>query len=191
VTELLPIDNRVRPHKLTVEDYEILAANGALDRYARTELIDGSIYYMNAQHRPHGIVKMELYDALREALRRTASPLRPVVEFSLKLSPNDMPDPDLMVTSEPRGEGAVPLSSVALVIEVADTTLALDLGERKGLYAANAVPEYWVADVNGRTIHQHWRPVEGSYAENREVMFGKPLSAATIPQLTIETSALG
>ena len=190
MTELLPVDNQVHTHKLRIEDYEMLAAAGALDDYARTELIDGSIYYMNAQHRPHGMVKLELYDQLRDALRRLGSPLRPVVEFSLSLSPQDMPDPDLMLTSEPYGDGAVPLGSVALVIEVSDTTLKLDLGKKAALYASHGIAEYWVADVKGRAIHQLSSPAGGAYTETGIIAFGDPLTSATLPDLTIDTSGL-
>jgi Uma2 family endonuclease len=39
-----------------------------------------------------------------------------------------------------------------LVAEVADTTLAADLDEKKQLYAALGIPEYWVIDVKGARV---------------------------------------
>jgi Uma2 family endonuclease len=39
-----------------------------------------------------------------------------------------------------------------LVAEVADTTLASDLDEKKQLYAALGMPEYWVVDVKGQRV---------------------------------------
>jgi Uma2 family endonuclease len=39
-----------------------------------------------------------------------------------------------------------------LVAEVSDTTLAADLDEKKQLYAAVGVPEYWVVDVQGMRV---------------------------------------
>jgi Uma2 family endonuclease len=39
-----------------------------------------------------------------------------------------------------------------LVAEVADTTLASDLDEKKQLYAALGMPEYWVIDVKGQRV---------------------------------------
>jgi hypothetical protein len=35
-----------------------------------------------------------------------------------------------------------------------------------------------------------WHPGGEAYAERREVAFGQPISAATIPDLTIETTTL-
>jgi Uma2 family endonuclease len=39
-----------------------------------------------------------------------------------------------------------------LVGEIADTTLASDLDEKKHLYAALGIPEYWVIDVLGKRV---------------------------------------
>ncbi len=39
-----------------------------------------------------------------------------------------------------------------LVAEVSDTTLASDLDEKKQLYAALRIPEYWVVDVRGLRV---------------------------------------
>lgn len=39
-----------------------------------------------------------------------------------------------------------------LIGEVADTTLATDLDEKKKLYASIGIPEYWVIDVRGAQI---------------------------------------
>ena len=49
--------------------------------------------------------------------------------------------------------GPVRLETVVLIAEVADTTLATDLGEKATLYARHGVPEYWVIDVEGRMLH--------------------------------------
>ncbi len=176
-------------YKLSVDDYERLAETGAFGGQ-RTELIDGEIIVMSPQYRPHGMVKLELYDELLVASRRMRSPLRPVTEFSLALAENSMPDPDIMLTSEPRGAKAVPVTSVALIIEVADTTLADDLGKKLRLYAGRGIPEYWIADVNARVIHQMWAPAGERYDERREIAFGDRITAATVAGLAVDTAAL-
>lgn len=176
-------------YRLRVEDYEMLAEAGTFGA-ARTELIEGEIIVMSPQYRPHGMVKMGLYDALRDALRAMNSPLRPVVEFTLALAEDSMPDPDLMLTSEPSGPKAVPLASVALVIEVSDTTLDDDLGPKSHLYARHGVPEYWVADVNARLIHRMWEPSSQAYGRRDKVVFGEPLASATIQGLAVATDDL-
>jgi Uma2 family endonuclease len=176
-------------YKLQVADYELLAEAGAFGD-ARTELIEGDVIVMAPQFRPHGMVKMRLYDALRDRLRTSCSPFRPVVELSVEMLPDSMPAPDISLIAEPDGPKAIPLPSVALLIEVADSSLREDLGQKRLLYARMAVPEYWVADVNGRLIHRFWAPADGDYAQTDVVAFGEPISAATLPDLAIDTDDL-
>lgn len=190
MTELLPIDTSHRRAKLTAENFELLNAHGAFTAYRKTELIDGNIYFVNSQFRPHGLVKMRLYDALRDALQRMSSPYLPLCEVTLALSDADRPEPDIMLTSEPDGDGFVPLATVPLIIEVSDTTLRTDLGRKMRRYAAAGVPEYWVADVSGRVIHQSWAPADGVYTARAVIDFGDQVPARTIAGLTITTAEL-
>ena len=178
------------PYKLRITDFLLLDSSGSFDSHAKTELLAGDIYYMNAQHRPHGRAKMRLYDLLRDVLATHPSSLVVAVEVSVALSEYDAPEPDLTLTTEPDGDGLIPGSSVALIIEVADSTLDTDLGRKATLYAAADVAEYWVVDVNGRVTHQFWLPDAGRYAHHNQVDFGSPLKAKTIGGLDIETSSL-
>ena len=189
MTEHLPFNTAPLPVKLRIEDYLALDGLGAFADYAKTELIDGEILFMNAQHRPHARVKMELYDRLRDALAILGSALRPIVEVSISVPPHSVPEPDIVLTSEPDGDGLVPLASVALIVEVADTTLVSDLGRKAHVYARHGIPEYWVADVNARVIHQMWRPRGEVYDERREVAFGERIEAATIAGLILTLPA--
>lgn len=101
-----------------------------------------------------------------------------------------MPEPDIAVTAEPEGEGLIPLSSLALIVEVADTTLRTDLGRKAKIYAREGVAEYWVVDVRKALIHQLWAPVDGVYAERRELPFGTRIDSATIESRSIVTDTL-
>ena len=183
--------NVIRPLPLRVEDFFHLGDSGAFDGYGKTELIDGSIVYMNAQHRPHARSKINLFLALRDALTMIGSPLSALVEVTVSMPPHDAPEPDIILTSDPDGDGPATLESTALVIEISDTTLVQDLGIKQRVYARHGVPEYWVVDVEGRTVHQHWSPDGDSYAQSRTLAFGEPLVAATIDGLSVPTATLG
>ena len=54
-----------------------------------------------------------------------------------------------------------------LVAEISDTTLAIDLDEKKQLYLALGIPEYWVIDVKGRQVLA-FILVEGKYEQCSE-----------------------
>lgn len=51
-----------------------------------------------------------------------------------------------------------------LVGEIADTTLSTDLDEKKHLYAALGIPEYWVIDVQGQRVFAFALQENGTYA---------------------------
>lgn len=176
--------------RLTVDDFLLLDRSGAFAGYAKTELLDGEILVVNAQHRPHMFVKSELAYRLRRTLEAAGSTLFVGTEGSVALSANDLPEPDIVVTSEPLGEGPVPAASIALIVEVAHTTLALDMGTKRVAYARAGIPEYWVADVEGKALHQMWDPIGDAFTGQRRVPFGSPFIAATLAGLTIETNGL-
>ena len=175
------------PVKLTVDDFLLLDKSGAFDAYRKTELIDGMIVAMSAQFRPHLYAKGELAYRMRRTLEVSGSTLYVGQEASVDMRPVSMPEPDIVLTSEPRGAGPIPLASVALLVEISDSTLAFDLGDKLRAYAANNVPEYWVVDLEGRTIHQMWSPQGDGFRERRAVALGERIEAATVPGLAVET----
>ena len=175
-------------HKLRVEEYLLLADAGVFGD-ARTELIDGDIIIMAPEFRPHAYTRGELEFEIRQALRRSPSDLY-VSSGSVHMGDSDMPQPDIVLTREPKGTGAIPLASVELLVEVSVTTLREDRTTKLALYAASGVAEYWIVDVNGREITQLWSPAGRSYRESRTIGFGEPLTAATNPAIAIDTDGL-
>ena len=175
--------------RLRVEDFVLLADSGAFADYAKTELIDGEIWYMNAQWSRHARVKTRVAVALANKLTELASDLEVLSEVSVRTSGNGMPEPDIVLTRW-RGEGPVPVESVALVIEVSDTTLDTDLGRKSDLYAAAGVPEYWVIDLNENRVLMHELPDADGYHGQLDILLGEPLRAATIEGLEISAASV-
>ncbi len=190
MTEMIAPTTDWKPVKLRVEDYLMLDEAGAFDIYGRTELIEGEVVYMNAQHRPHARIKSRLFRLLADALDEIGAGIEALVEGSVSMPPHNVPEPDIALTAEPEGTGLIPLSSLALIVEVADTTLRNDLGRKAKIYAREGVPEYWVVDVNGHLIHQMWAPAKGVYGERNKVAFGNAIAAVTIAKLSVDTSNL-
>jgi Uma2 family endonuclease len=79
-----------------------------------------------------------------------------------------------------------------LVAEVSDTTLAADLDEKKQLYAALGIPEYWVVDVQGMQVLAFRLNERGRYQEIAvsTALEGLPIEllSQTLAQLTQGTS---
>lgn len=190
MTEQRPLNISQLPVRLRIEDYLLLDESGAFADYRKTELIEGEIFFMNAQHRPHARVKSRLHILLATALHGLNCGLEAIVEGSVAIPPINAPEPDIVVTDKAEGEGLIPLESVSLIVEVADATLNTDLNRKAALYACYGIPEYWVVDVNTRVIHQMWGPQGETYSERREVAFDARIEAMTIEGLAIETDRI-
>ena len=136
----MTVEHRPPPgkYKLTVADLLRLGQTGVFGT-DRTELLDGEIIIMNAEHRPHARVAGELGYRLRRALKALDSPLY-AMGASIDLSDHDMPLPDIVLTREPEGDGPIPPESVALIVEVSSSTLQRDLGNKVGIYARAGSP---------------------------------------------------
>ncbi|HZF42074.1 MAG TPA: Uma2 family endonuclease [Sphingomonadaceae bacterium] len=174
--------------RLNVEQFQLLDRSGSFRDHAKTELLDGTIYAMNAQFRAHARAKGQLFRAFDKALAAAGSTLEVLSEVSVAMPPHGMPEPDLVVTSEAAGDGPVPVASIVVIVEVSDTTLDHDLGVKAAIYAAGEVSEYWVVDLKGRVLHQMWSPGADGYGERREVALGERVKAVTFDGLAVDTS---
>jgi len=56
--------------------------------------------------------------------------------------------PDVLVVAGTRREYSDHPTTAALVVEVADSSLAFDIGEKASLYAAAGIADYWVLDLS-------------------------------------------
>jgi Uma2 family endonuclease len=176
--------------RLTIQDFCVLDAAGAFASHAKSELIDGTIYVVNAQFSEHMKAKVRLLRRLADVCDAQAEGLEAWSEGSVRLGETSLPEPDIFVTRVTPQRGAVPGESVALVIEVADTTVEFDTTTKAALYAGAGVPEYWVVDLPGVSIYQLWSPGGGTYRERRKVPLGESIDAQTLPGVTVSTAGL-
>ncbi len=186
----IQVETSHRPYRFTERDYVLLSENGAFADYAKTELIEGVIYAVNAQYSRHIRVQSRLYRILAIACDDLGNGSSAWIEGSIAISGETTPRPDIFVSYGLPDDGPVPLSSVLLIVEIADSSLDQDLGSKAALYARVGLPEYWVADVNGCVIHQMWSPADGTYGDRRIIPFGERIEAETIAGLTIGTNDL-
>ena len=175
--------------RLQLSDVELLQRAGVFDQ-KKVELIEGVLIAVSPQYRPHSSVRNELCRRFWRALDATGSHLSAEQEVTVQLSSDTAPEPDIALTSEPFGHGYVPLGSVALVIEIADSTLHYDLGKKRDIYARGGIAEYWVVDVNGREVHRFADPRDGEYRAEPPVPLAGPLQSLTVPDLAIDGSGI-
>jgi Uma2 family endonuclease len=177
--------------RFTTAEFEQMARTGAFGS-RRVELRRGLMLEMNAQHIPHATVKLNLALALIAALKASGSSWRVLSEASVNFGGHFEPMPDVIVWDAAAASdtsGAIPGATVRLIIEVSDSTLSEDLGDKLAEYAAAGLPEYWVADVQNGRILRHFTPAGESYTRCEITAFGHTITALTF-SLTVDISAL-
>lgn len=150
-------DVTVRP--LRRVEYDLLVEQGAFDEDERIELLDGELVEMSPQKVPHARVVETLNERLMPALAGTA---RVRTQLPFAAGEHSEPEPDVAVVPADAPRDRHP--AVALhIIEVADTSLTLDLGRKARIYAAAGVPVYWVIDPGVPAVHVHGEPTSDGY----------------------------
>jgi Uma2 family endonuclease len=179
------------PARFSSADFQRLLKSGAF-KDMRVELREGKIVKMSPQYYKHGKAKRLLSEALQRAIIQGQQVFLVEQGISVAFSEDFQPLPDVivwdpsLVSAEP--DGPIPGSSVKLIVEVADTSLADDLGAKRAAYARAGLSEYWVADLSGRRIVRFSAPVGPDYSETASYAFGQPVPA--LGQSLIETAAL-
>jgi Uma2 family endonuclease len=107
------------------------------------------------------------------------------------------PVPDLaVVPGGPRDYVNHP-TTAQLVVEVADTSLAMDTGEKVHVYAASGIADYWVVDLNNRQLIVYHdprpdpaSPLGSAYATVTRLVVGQTVSPLANPGATVNVSDL-
>ncbi len=145
------------PHRFTVEQYHRMIETGVLSESDKVQLLEGIILEMTPVGTPHAYT----VDALHEEIERLLpAGWKVFMQRPVTLATSE-PEPDLSVAVGSRadykdhhpGPGAI-----AILIEVADTSLALDRGPKAAVYAAGRIPEYWIVNLTDRQIEVYREP---------------------------------
>jgi Uma2 family endonuclease len=107
------------------------------------------------------------------------------LRLPLVLALDTDPVPDVaVIRGSPRDRRNHP-TSAELVVEISDTSLKFDTGEKLELYASAGIADYWVLDVNDRMLYVFRDPQrDGTYGEQltlKETESVAPLAAPDKP----------
>ncbi len=156
-------------YRFTVDEYERMAA--VLDD-ARVELIDGYVVRKMGKRPPHiwsvgrifkalGFLPANLWTCRKE------DPVR-IPDF-------DEPEPDIAVIRGPEDQfqDRIPeAKDVALVVEVAESTLERDQGIKLIAYAKGGIPTYWIVNLVERRVEVYTRPSSSGYGSRTDFVAG-------------------
>jgi Uma2 family endonuclease len=138
--------------KFTTADVFKMVESGVLTPDERVELIEGELALMSPKHNKHEWLKNRLVEWLAA---RKPRDLILAVESTLFLDEGTFVEPDIMLYPRHILPEDVRGPDVKLLIEIADASLAFDLGRKAALYAQHGVAPYWVIDAETKTTHMH------------------------------------
>jgi Uma2 family endonuclease len=156
-------------YRFTVAEYERMSE--VLDD-PRVELIDGYVVTKRPKKPPHIWTVRTILKAL-DFLPEDRWTCRK--EDPVRISDFDEPEPDIAVLRGPEDlyEDRIPeAKDVALLVEVAESTLDRDRGEKRNAYAKGGVPVYWIVNLVDRQIEVYTQPSPSGYGSRTDFIAG-------------------
>jgi len=137
-------------------EYGQLMENHVFRPDERLELLGGELVVSE----PHGDPHTLAVELVNEALIVSFGPeWRVRVQLPVALDDESEPEPDLSVAAGRARDRREPKPSrLALVVEIADSSLALDREHKGSLYARAGVPDYWIVNLVDRVLEVYREP---------------------------------
>jgi Uma2 family endonuclease len=140
---------------------EVDALNDPDRAWPRYECVDGELLVTPAPSLDHQVVLARLHRLLADYLDRQPVGLALFAPLDVRLTPDTVVQPDLLVVplrdGRPPRDGVV-VDRLVLAVEVVSPSSArADRVTKRRLHQRAGTPEYWIVDPDARTIDR-WRP---------------------------------
>jgi Uma2 family endonuclease len=164
-------------YRLSVAQYHEMINAGILRSGDKVELLEGHLVEKMPHNPPHASSITALQVVLLPRL-----PEGWMIRQQLPITTRDSePEPDCVVVVAPwqrYSERHPALSDIALVVEVADTTLEEDRTTKQRIYARARLPIYWIVNIPDRQIEVYTQPRSGrnpTYRQRRDYLPGEKI----------------
>jgi len=158
-------------YRLSVAQYDAMVEAGIIDEDDNVELLEGILVQKMGKNAAHSYIAGKMLRLFLVMLPETFT----FISEQPAITNESEPEPDGFIV---RGvfenfKARHPmLSEIALVIEVADSTVRKDRKLKGRIYARAGIPVFWIVNVKGRAIEVYTMPVtqEGiSYYDQHKV----------------------
>jgi Uma2 family endonuclease len=177
---------------LSLAEYDRMVAAGVFDcgRRRRLEFIRGEIREMAPIGSEHEVAVDQLNEWSIRSLPAAKVWVR--VQNSIGLPGlESAPEPDIAWVLRRDYSRARPTAAdVLLVIEVAESSLEYDCGEKADLYAAAGIADYWIVNLVDRRIEVRRDPVPGGYRSQRAHAGDDEIRPLAAPEIALRPSML-
>jgi Uma2 family endonuclease len=179
--------------RITLAEYDRMIAEGKFEgglTRPHIELIDGELREMS----PVGPLHEEVVDTLTEwsITNLPRQTIRVRTQNSVGIPElGSAPQPDVAWVARKSYRTGRPVSNeILLIIEVADSSLEYDRGEKANVYAAAGTEDYWVVNVRDRCVEVFRKPESGRFTLREIVRAPAAVQPLALPQVALRVEYL-
>jgi Uma2 family endonuclease len=176
-----------------VDEYHDMIRLGVLSEHERVVLIEGYLVNQISKNPPHVLALRRFRDALD---RLVPAGWIYWTQDPITLTDSE-PEPDYAFVRAAADDYATRKpgpAEVGLVVEVADTSLAVDRTDSQRIYARAGIPVYWIVNIPDRQIEVYTDPQPAAdpplYASRRDYRAGDAVSV-TLDGVVVGSVAVG
>jgi Uma2 family endonuclease len=150
-------------YRLSVDQYEAMADADILTERDQVELLNGFLVIRMTKKPAHSVAARAVAEALAGMIPDGYFVTR---EDPIRIGAASEPEPDAAVVcgrSRDYARRHPDASQVALVVEVADSSLSLDRTEKLRIYATGEIPVYWIVNLVDGRLEVYSQPDAGTY----------------------------
>ncbi len=173
--------------KWTLDDYHRMIEAGILENRS-VELLAGEICAVAPEGTPHTFRSISLFKRFTKAFGEQAEvrDAHPII-----LSDSE-PEPDIAVvkgTFEDYEHCQPTAEDVLLIVEVASSSLDKDMNQKRIIYAASGIQDYWILDLKNSRLLVFREPQNDDYQLKTELQQGT-ISPLAFPDVSFAVAQL-
>ena len=180
----------VKPHLITVAEYDRMIEHGIYTENDRIELLNGEIIEIMPKGPKHVYFNEKIADFLKEKLGRNADVRS---QNPITLDNFSEPEPDIVLAKPPREnylESHPTPADILLVMEISDTTLIYDRESKARAYSRNGIKQYLLLNLQNETLEDFREPSEDGYQFKRTLRKGDHFNLVAFPEVEIKIDDL-
>lgn len=178
--------------RFTLKEYERMLECGVFEssRRRRIELIHGELREMPPAGPTHSELVARLNRWVIENLGKDLANIWSQNTIILQ-DLQSAPEPDLVVLKPKSFINQLPTEEdVLLIIEVAESSLADDRGEKAILYAEAGIADYWIVNIRDWCVEVHRNPESETYQSVTSHNVHDSISPLAFPEVSLDIGKL-
>ena len=170
----ISLDSRWLGRRFSAAEYERMIDAGIIKDGEPLELLDGRLVPKMSKKPGHRISTRLARLALESRIPKGwyVDPQEPILLSEMHVGAGNVPEPDVAVIrgdTEDYTANHPTADTIALVVEVSDSTLRDDRGLKKQIYAHARIPEYWIINLIDQQLEVYQRPTGSALKADYEV----------------------